>query len=63
MYLGFVLVLTGLAVILGSVTPFAVLALFALLVDRWYIRFEERAMLRRFGDAYRSYRQRVRRWL
>jgi protein-S-isoprenylcysteine O-methyltransferase Ste14 len=63
MYLGFALALAGMAAILGSTTPFIVLALFIFLVDRWYIRLEERAMLRQFGDAYRSYRQQVRRWL
>ena len=63
MYLGFVLALLGVATLLGAVVPFAVVLLFWVLTDRWYIAFEERAMRRRFGDAYEAYARRVRRWL
>ena len=51
------------ALLLGAVTPALVLPVFILLVDRWYIRFEERILLRVFGDAYREYCGQVRRWL
>lgn len=63
MYLGFVLALAGLAAVLGAATPVAVVAAYAVVADRAYIRFEEAAMQRRFGDAYREYCGRVRRWL
>jgi len=63
MYLGFVLALAGLALVLGAVTPALVAVAYAVVVDRWYIRFEEEAMARTFGEDYRRYRTRVRRWL
>lgn len=63
MYLGFVLSLAGLGILLGAATPWAVVAAFVLVVDRWYIRFEEAAMQHHFGAAYEAYRRDVRRWL
>jgi protein-S-isoprenylcysteine O-methyltransferase Ste14 len=63
MYLGFVLLLLGIAILLGTTTPFLAPALFALIADRWYIAFEERAMQERFGAEYAAYVGRTRRWL
>lgn len=34
-----------------------------LVVDRFVIRREEAYLNRRFGEAYRTYKQQVRRWL
>ncbi len=63
MYLGFVLALSGVAIVLGSLTPLAALLAYAALAQWWYIPFEERAMLRKFGAEYQSYCAEVRRWL
>ena len=63
MYLGMLLLLMGAAVLLGSLTPFVVAAFFGIVADRWYIRFEEAAMTAKFGEAYRTYQHRTRRWL
>lgn len=63
MYLGFMFVLVGVCLVLGSTTPWVVLAGFFLLTRYWYIPYEERAMLQRFGDDYLEYKRRVRRWL
>jgi len=63
MYLGMLLVLAGTAVWLGHVLPFAALPVFMAVVSRQTIRHEEEALEAHFGDAYRAYRQRVRRWL
>ncbi len=63
MYLGFVIALTGLAVLLGSVSPFLGVIGFALLANYWYIPYEEHRMLNKFGKQYLEYRARVRRWL
>ena len=38
-------------------------ALFFLVANAWYIPFEEKAAEEVFGDAYRAYRDRVRRWI
>ncbi|MGO8910713.1 MAG: methyltransferase family protein [Bradyrhizobium sp.] len=63
MYLGMVLILLGVAVLLGTATPFAVVGLFALWLDVRFIRAEERMLAETFGEDWLSYRSRVRRWL
>jgi len=63
MYLGFVLLLLGIAVLLGALAPFVVVLVFAVLMDQVFIRVEERMMEEQFGDAWRAYKRRVRRWL
>ena len=63
MYLGMVLALLGIAVWLGSLTPFVVIPVFASLIQRGFIRNEERRLSDAFGPPYAEYRRRVRRWL
>lgn len=63
MYLGMAAAVLGLAVILGTATPFLVVPIFVWVLAAKFIPAEERAMERTFGQAYRDYRQRVRRWL
>ncbi|MGM0703632.1 MAG: methyltransferase family protein [Pseudomonadota bacterium] len=63
MYLGFVIALVGLAIYLASPTPFLAALCFALLAHFWYIPFEERKLLRKFGQEYLNYQAEVRRWL
>lgn len=63
MYLGFVLALLGLALGLGSVSALALVVVFWLIVNSWYIPFEERVMRETFGDSYTRYARRTRRWL
>lgn len=63
MYLGFLLVLTGWAIHIGNLLAFAALPFFVAYLTRFQIIPEERALLSRFGDDYRSYLGSVRRWL
>lgn len=63
MYLGFVATLAGIAIVLGTASPFFAVAGFALLTNYWYIPFEERAMSQKFGETYTQYQRAVRRWL
>jgi protein-S-isoprenylcysteine O-methyltransferase Ste14 len=63
MYLGFALVLLGAALIANAWSALAPALVFFLVANAWYIPFEERAASAQFGDAYVSYRQRVRRWV
>jgi protein-S-isoprenylcysteine O-methyltransferase Ste14 len=63
MYLGFVLVLLGLGMLLGSLLALLPVAAFAVFIDVVFIRFEERKMEAGFGAAWREYKRRVRRWL
>ena len=63
MYLGFVLVLIGIAVLMRSLTPYVIVLVFAILMDRMYIREEERMLAEEFGTAWEQYKRNVRRWL
>jgi protein-S-isoprenylcysteine O-methyltransferase Ste14 len=62
MYAGMVAILAGLALLLGSVTPFLVVPLFVWLISRRFIAAEERALEAKFGQDYEEYKRRVRRW-
>lgn len=63
MYLGFVLVLIGWAVVLGSAFTLVGPLLFAAYITRFQILPEERVLTGLFGDEFKAYRARVRRWL
>lgn len=63
MYVGFLFVLLGWAVWLWAPWPWLGLQLFMLFLTRFQILPEERAMEKLFGNAYREYRNQVRRWL
>jgi protein-S-isoprenylcysteine O-methyltransferase Ste14 len=62
-YLGMVLFLIGLNLGLGSWSPFVAIPVFVFIIERRFIRAEEAALSRRFGDEYETYRRRVRRWV
>jgi protein-S-isoprenylcysteine O-methyltransferase Ste14 len=59
---GNVFIFFGAALLLGSPTALVVTALHIPLMDR-FIRREEAQLERHFGDEWRRYRKRVRRWL
>jgi protein-S-isoprenylcysteine O-methyltransferase Ste14 len=63
MYVGLTAAYCGLAVVLNMVWPFLVLPGVLALLVLAVIRREERHLLARFGDDYRAYQRRVRRWL
>jgi protein-S-isoprenylcysteine O-methyltransferase Ste14 len=62
MYLGFALCAVGFGTALGTVTPLCIAAIFCVILDSWYVRFEETIMQDTFGAEYEQYRARVRRW-
>ena len=62
MYLGMVLVLIGIAICLGSVTPLILLPVFAWLITGRFIQTEEKALQDQFGQHYVDYQASVRRW-
>ena len=63
MYLGFALCAFGGAIALGSVTALIIAIAFFVVLDRWYVQFEEAKMLRAFGARYEDYQKMVRRWI
>jgi protein-S-isoprenylcysteine O-methyltransferase Ste14 len=63
MYLGMVVALTGAALALGTPGPWLAALAMALLLRIRFIANEERALEASLGEAYLSYKRRVRRWL
>jgi protein-S-isoprenylcysteine O-methyltransferase Ste14 len=62
-YLGMVLGLIGLAVAFDTLWLLITLVPFALVIRYGVVAREEAYLERKFGDVYRPYRSRVRRWL
>ncbi len=63
MYLGMLLVLLGWAFYLSNFAALFVLPIFIIYMSRFQIQPEERFMMQNFGDEYRAYVVKVRRWL
>lgn len=63
MYLGFLLMLTAIAIYGGSFLGFVGLPLFVVGINYLQIGPEEEALETLFGDTYLAYKAKVRRWL
>jgi protein-S-isoprenylcysteine O-methyltransferase Ste14 len=63
MYLGFIIILCGSGILLGSLLPFLVIPVFFLIIQEGFIKHEELFLENIFGDKFREYKSRVRRWL
>jgi protein-S-isoprenylcysteine O-methyltransferase Ste14 len=63
MYLGLVLVTAGLGLVLNSMWLVLIAVPVLLLLRNLVILHEERYLEEKFGDTYRDYTKRVRRWL
>ena len=63
MYLGMVLLLVGVALLVGTLMPLVIATAFAVLLDARFIQAWERVLADAFGVDWRAYRNRVRRWL
>ncbi len=63
MYLGMVSIVFGAGVLLGTLAPLLVAVALGIMLDRIFIRAEERMMRIAFGDAYGDYTRRTRRWI
>lgn len=63
MYLGMILMIAGIAFLLGSVTPWLIVVMLAILLNTRFIKIEESMLETTFGEAYGAYKKRVRMWL
>ena len=63
MYVGLVLIYLGVTFLLGTAWPLLFLAFPVWVTHAKTIPYEEQMLERAFGDEYRGYKERVRRWL
>jgi protein-S-isoprenylcysteine O-methyltransferase Ste14 len=63
MYLGMALILLGLFVLLGTLSPFLVIPVFLTLMHYKFITAEEEVLEKRFGNQFLEYKSRVRSWI
>lgn len=63
MYLGMVLLLIGAAILFGSLGAWIPIPFFIWIIQANFIRGEERFLEAIFGEQYREYKRKVRRWL
>jgi protein-S-isoprenylcysteine O-methyltransferase Ste14 len=62
-YLGGVVLSLGIAITLGSLITFVFPLALLLILNHYYIPSEEVNLEDAFGESYREYKQRVRRWI
>jgi protein-S-isoprenylcysteine O-methyltransferase Ste14 len=63
MYVGFLAVLAGVAALAGTLAPIIIFGVMVWLFTAHFVIPEERHMEEQFGEEYRAYKVRVRRWL
>lgn len=63
MYLGILLMLSGIACLFGTVGSWLAVPALGVVFDVIFIRLEEKRMETIFNDAYRRYKAKVRRWI
>jgi protein-S-isoprenylcysteine O-methyltransferase Ste14 len=62
-YLGFILILVGVSILLGTLSPLIISVYFPIILYMKFIRFEEEMLANTFGEAWKTYNQKVRRWI
>jgi protein-S-isoprenylcysteine O-methyltransferase Ste14 len=62
MYLGMALILIGICIFLGSVTPYIIVVLFIVLMHNFFINVEEEMLAKTFGDLWLQYKKETRSW-
>lgn len=63
MYLGLLLVLIGWLIYLGNILSIAALLFFVWYMNRFQIGPEEKVLEQKFGEDYRNFKQKTRRWI
>ena len=63
MYLALLMALIGWSIFLGNLWSLVMVFFWAAYIDRYQIMPEEEALEAAFGDAFRQYRSKVRKWL
>jgi len=63
MYLGMVIILLGIAMLMGTLTPLIVVLIFGILMEFIFIKTEERMLEEQFGETWVAYKKKVRKWV
>jgi protein-S-isoprenylcysteine O-methyltransferase Ste14 len=63
MYLGMGLILMGEAILLGSLINFLIPIIYFILIQKFFISFEEETLIAWFPEDYKKYKNRVRQWM
>jgi protein-S-isoprenylcysteine O-methyltransferase Ste14 len=63
MYLGMLLILTGISFFMGAVQAFFAPAVFFVIMDKVFIPYEEEKLLKGYETHYAEYMNQTRRWL
>ena len=63
MYLGMLLLLLGIAILLGSLAPLLIVIIFGVLMELVFVRTEQKMLEEKFGSEWTDYRTKVRKWL
>lgn len=62
-YIGFTISLIGVWILLGTALPIIGVLIFIVVTNNYYIPYEEQVMEKVFGNEYREYKSKVRRWI
>lgn len=63
MYLGFLCILVGIAILTRCLSAFVVPVVFSVLIDRVFICAEEQMLQEQFGKEWQDYKNNTRRWI
>lgn len=63
MYLGMAAILSGIAILLGTLVTFAFPVIFIMIIETQLIPDEERKLEKIFGEQYKEYKNKVRQWI
>jgi protein-S-isoprenylcysteine O-methyltransferase Ste14 len=58
-----VLILVGISIFMGSLTPYVVIPIFVILMHVVFVRVEERILQDTFGESWLRYKKSTRRWI
>jgi protein-S-isoprenylcysteine O-methyltransferase Ste14 len=62
-YLGMIIILIGVWIVLGSLTPLFIIPAFSWIIQELFIKEEEKMLEEKFGESYQKYQATVRRWI
>jgi protein-S-isoprenylcysteine O-methyltransferase Ste14 len=63
MYLGIIIGLAGIAIITGTVYNLLFPIVYMIVMDLYFVRTEEKKLEDEFGESFKQYKKRTRRWL